>query len=64
MLLGGHILLTTSPNPGKRDEIIIFEDEDDGTYSMEAWMMASRFTLCATDHARSAGVIRGLGGCT
>jgi len=61
MLWGGHILLTTSPNPGEWDQVIIFENEDHSTCSMEAWMMISWFTLCAMDHARSSGVIGGLG---
>jgi hypothetical protein len=37
------------------------KNEDDCTYSMEAWMMISWFTLCAMDHARNAGAIDGTG---
>lgn len=40
------------------------KNENDRTYSMEAKMTISWSTLCAMDHARNAGVIRGLVGCT
>ena len=58
----GDISLTTSPDPGEQDEVIFCESENDSTCSMEAWMVISWSTLCATDHARSSGIIAGISG--
>ena len=58
ILYGTLISLTPSPNSREQHETV-FESEDNGTCSMEAWIMISCFALCATDHARRAGSIGG-----
>ena len=58
ILYGTLISLTPSPNSREQHETV-FESEDNGTCSMEAWIMISCFALCATDHARSSEPIDG-----